>query len=364
MVGCSQQIPDKSETGSQKTVPSLVFPSGATYDASKDPLIAYAENPYPILPGGAEDGSNRYLFFEDIVWGAQHIVTATYLGCVARAESQKQFQGYYECWFDLNTNIYGKEPAQRFCIKWENVATQRLNSTYIPLSIFSNLQIGTEYLLFVNENNNVLYDEPYYFMSYPTFFQTNSSLLKGIYLGRPLNERKNFIFQEHPTTFSKVITLKDDWNLFLKQIDALLEDRPNDEEAFPYVREYIDTADLTEIITESQFVFQVHIKQEAYNTDFLDCVAYDIEVKDTIKGDLLIDPPVRIAFRNGAVDIEKDYIVCLTRYGFLEEVTSSEKEMRYDWDLSSKHSIRPISEEETIRKIIAQQAAEKAETSQ
>ena len=344
-VGCSQQIPDKSENGSQETASSLIFPSGIVYDETKDPLIQFAEHPSEINYVQVEDAGS-YPTFEDVIQTISYIAEAVYLGCVYRDEKQKQLQNQYECWFRLERQIYGESLEKLFCFKWSDHSYDGGKSNawaYSTVEAYSKFEKGKKYLLFLSQIHSVFFDDPYYSLEGMVFFDLRNAPNEGYLMGKRFCDIHPSVREEIPSK----------WNWFYDYLQAKLNQRePLKKDVF----DYIHSEDLSQIVKESAEIYRLRILKQADQSKSLNTETFSVEILSSLKKESPYERKyVRVPA--GTVTEGKEYLMLFL---YQENKTTGD----INTDLSSKHSIRPISEEETIRKIIAQQESEKAETSQ
>ena len=326
----------------------IVFPSGIAYDEGKDILLQGRLYPESIKINHIEDAPDQPIF-EKILSASTHIVKAKYLGCVYRDQTQKQFKGEYECWFDLQEMVCGETIDQRFCFKWKpsifSASFSDDTTMFDPSRAgLTNLEIGQTYLLFLAEKQSVFYDDPYYSLVAQTFFDLRLSPQSGYSYGRKI----------------KGITITVSWDEFWALIDRGWS--PATELTTSNIGAYLKTNDLSEIIAGSPEIRRLKIlerQKDLPRNTFENTQLYTVEIVSDFKSEFPLDRKT-VTVPAGSVEVGKEYIMMFANKEFTDPY-GNKYENR---DLSSKHSIRPISEEETIRKIIAQQAAEKAETSQ
>ena len=343
-VGCQGDI---TVTSSEEPI---VFPSGIAYDEEKDILLQYRLNPSAFKFQLHYEDYPEQPLFEEILAASTHIVTAKYLGCVYRDQTQKQFKDTYECWFDLHETVCGEPIEQRFCFRWDREDfgpgnTYDLTTLDRYTQALSLLEIGQTYLLFLAENQNVFYDEPFYSLIAETFCD----------LRLPPQSGYSYSYGYRIKGLS-VKSWEEFWALIARDWNEPTELTTSN------IGSYLKTDDLSEIIAGSPEIRRLKIlerQKDSSRNIFQNTQNYTVEIVSDFKSEFPLDRKT-VTVPAGSVEVGKEYIMMFANKEFTDPY-GNKYENR---DLSSKHSIRPISEEETIRKIIAQQAAEKAETSQ
>lgn len=259
--------------------------------------------------------------FEEYIANATHIVRAKYLG--VSIEGNLAYLS-----FEPISLIRGTIGEESFAVVRRLDTIYTTTTGYRYTGDYSRYVEGEEYLLILQKKVSVYFDRDRYY------------ILGDIFIPEAVSEATMFGRAELDQFSSTEDRAVDTFNEIVVYISELVKKNPTNKEHSGSA--YVTSTDLREIADGSSYIFKIKVVEfarwiESNNTEWFYC-----EVSEQLKG-VADKERIEIAFSADTVEIGEEYVVFLNKH--------SETTLYYI--LSSKNSVHPVTDSESLATIKA-----------